>query len=97
MYTAVSRRNTADTVSRSNIKLERLDTPKITIGKAGAIVQALPTVTRFWDKLGLSPRSGTKDVHVFVLYEDSGRFTFSDMENWLGRLSEIYKVSIFQN
>ena len=44
-----------------------MDPPTISVGK-GAIIQILPTLLRFWEKLGLTPRMGKKDVTAFLFF-----------------------------
>lgn len=64
----------------------------ISIGKADAVVQVLPTALRFWEKLGLGPRGGKKDVTAFVLFEDDGEERQLQVGAWLGNLSATYTV-----
>lgn len=75
--------------------LQPLDPPMISIGKSDAIIQVLPSALRFWDKLGLGPRAGKKDVVAFVFYEDDGEECQQLIENWLASLSATYSVSVF--
>lgn len=77
----------------STIRLTPLELPSLVVGKSGVAIQTLPPVARFWDKLGLSPRSGPKDVVAFILFEDKGQHRFSEVEDLLYRLSIVYKVS----
>jgi mediator of RNA polymerase II transcription subunit 13 len=70
-----------------------LESPMISIGKADAVIQILPTALRFWEKLGLSPRGGRKDATVFVLFEDDGDARQQVVEAWLAKISTIYDVS----
>ena len=39
------------------------------VGKGESLLQLSPTALRFWDKLGLSPRAGPKDVTAFVFFD----------------------------
>lgn len=67
--------------------LEALEPAMLSIGKGSQIIQVLPTALKFWEKLGLEPRSGKKDVVAFVFYEneDDG---MQDMEDGEARVSE---------
>ncbi|KAF8171817.1 hypothetical protein BJ912DRAFT_994983, partial [Pholiota molesta] len=64
-------------------QVQALDAPMITIGKGDAIIQVLPTALRFWEKLGLSPKGGRKDLSAFVLFEDEGEGREALVETWL--------------
>lgn len=72
--------------------LQVLDSPMISIGKADAVIQILPTALRFWEKLGLSPRGGRKNATVFVLFEDDGDARQQLVESWLAKIIAIYDV-----
>lgn len=62
------------------------------LGKGDAVVQLSPTSLRFWEKLGLSPRAGPKDVTTFVFFEGSDEERENEIEAWLGRASAAYSV-----
>ncbi|KAF7362482.1 Mediator of RNA polymerase II transcription subunit 13 [Mycena venus] len=62
----------SDHASASPKGVQVLESPMISVGKADAVIQILPTALRFWEKLGLSPRGGRKNATVFVLFEDDG-------------------------
>ena len=70
-----------------------LEQPMFTVGKAGVLVNMLPTALRFWSKMGLTPRSGPKNVTAFVLYEDDSR-PLVEVEKWINRISYIYGVRL---
>lgn len=59
----------------------------LSVGKGSQIIQVLPTALKFWEKLGLEPRGGKKDVVAFVFYEDEDEGT-QEMEDGETRLSE---------
>jgi hypothetical protein len=65
-----------------------------TVGKSDAILQVLPTALRFWEKLGLGPRGGKKNVTAFALFEDNGEERQHQVERWLGNMSSTYSVGI---
>ncbi|KAJ7188980.1 hypothetical protein C8R46DRAFT_877203 [Mycena filopes] len=75
--------------------VQTLDPPMISIGKADAVIQVLPTALRFWEKLGLSPRGGRKDATVFVLFEDDGDVRLQLVEAWLTKVITIYESKHF--
>lgn len=63
------------------------------MSKGESVIQLSPTSLRFWEKLGLSPRSGPKDVVAFVFFEekkDEDRET--EIESWLTKVSAAYSV-----
>lgn len=64
-----------------------------TVAKSDAIMQVLPTALRFWEKLGLGPRGGRKNVTAFVLFEDEGEERQLRVERWLNDMSATYSVS----
>jgi mediator of RNA polymerase II transcription subunit 13 len=78
--------------SEADTKLQLLELPMISVGKGETVIQASPSALRFWDKLGLRPRGGQKDVTAFVFYEDEGEERHQEVENWLGYLSTVYSV-----
>jgi mediator of RNA polymerase II transcription subunit 13 len=67
----------------------------LTVGKSDAVMQILPSALRFWEKLGLGPRAGKKNVTAFVLFEDDGDEKQHQVERWLNSMSVTYAVSIF--
>ncbi|KAI0051453.1 hypothetical protein FA95DRAFT_278801 [Auriscalpium vulgare] len=70
--------------------LEQLESPMLTVGKTDAIIQVLPTALRFWEKLGLTPRAGKKDVVAFVLFEEQDDERQNEAEKWLQYISHAY-------
>jgi hypothetical protein len=52
----------------------------------------LPTVVRFWEKEGLGPRGGTKDVVAFALFEES-EDNGDLVKAWMERVARVYSVS----
>ncbi|KAJ7496590.1 mediator complex subunit 13 C-terminal-domain-containing protein [Mycena latifolia] len=70
--------------------VQTLESPMISIGKADAVIQILPTALRFWEKLGLTPRGGRKNATVFVLFEDDGDARQQLAEAWLAKMSAVY-------
>ena len=66
----------------------------ISIGKGDAIIHVLPTALRFWEKLGLGPKGGRKDLSAFVIFEEDGEQRQTQMENWLVSVGNAYRVSI---
>lgn len=72
--------------------MQELDEPLLAVGKSNTIIQVLPSALRFWDKLGLTPRAGKKDLNAFVLY-DGGEEKEQQLASWLDRVSAAYDVS----
>ena len=64
----------------------------ISVGKGDSIIQVLPASLRFWEKLGLTPQAGKKDVTAFLFFEDNGSDRQLLAEAWLRKLSTIYSV-----
>ena len=72
--------------------LDQLESPFFSIAKSDAIIQVLPSALRFWDKLGLSPRAGKKDVCAFVFFEELDEVRVDVVERWLRWVSSAYTV-----
>jgi mediator of RNA polymerase II transcription subunit 13 len=64
----------------------------ISVAKSDVIIQLLPTALRFWEKLGLGPRGGKKDVTAFVLFEGEEAERMQQAEKWLALISAVYSV-----
>ncbi|KAI0706930.1 mediator complex subunit 13 C-terminal-domain-containing protein [Cerioporus squamosus] len=75
--------------------LHTLDFPMLALGKGDAVIQLSPTSLRFWEKLGLSPRAGPKDVTAFVFFEGSDEERESEVETWLSKVSVAYTAKNF--
>ena len=78
----------------ASITLSTLETPMLTVAKGDAIMQVTPPSLRFWEKLGLSPKSGPKDVTAFVFFEGADEERETEIEGWLSRVSAAYCVSL---
>ncbi|KAF7799121.1 hypothetical protein EIP86_010351 [Pleurotus ostreatoroseus] len=70
--------------------MQELDEPLLAVGKSDTIIQVLPSALRFWDKLGLTPRAGKKDLNAFVLYD--GEDKEQQLASWLNKVSVAYEV-----
>jgi mediator of RNA polymerase II transcription subunit 13 len=66
----------------------------ISIGKGEAIIQVQPPALRFWEKLGLNPKAGKKDVSAIAIFEDDGEQGQGLVESWLSNVCSAYDVSI---
>ena len=77
-----------------SLHLTTLEEPPLCVGKAGSLINLNPSSLRFWSKLGLTPRSGSKDVTAYLLYDDRTHIA-SAAASWLRRVSEVYSVSVF--
>ena len=72
--------------------LEQLEPPFFSVAKSDAVIQVLPSALRFWDKLGLSPRAGKKDVCAFVFFEEGDEARVDAVDKWLQWVSSTYTV-----
>ena len=77
--------------SNGSQPLQALESPMISIGKGDAVIHVLPTALRFWEKLGLGPKGGQKDISAFVIFEDGDQRQIQ-MENWLVSVGNAYQV-----
>ena len=64
----------------------------LSIGKGEAIIQVQPPALRFWEKLGLTPKAGRKDVSAIAIFEDDGEQGQSHVESWLSNVCSAYQV-----
>lgn len=74
------------------VHLQRLDPPMFSVGKSGCVVQVLPSALRFWEKLGLTPHGGKRDVVAFVFLEEGGLEKQHQAEAWLNKMSAEYSA-----
>lgn len=63
----------------------------ILVGKGDSMIQTMPASLRFWEKLGLTPHAGKKDITAFLFLEDNG-VDKPFAEAWLRKLSATYSV-----
>lgn len=83
--------------------LEPMLPPRLVTAKNGSIVEIDPPALRFWEKLGLAPRGGRKNVEAWVVYPDSNvvldlkderaassRTSFA--KTWLAATQQTYQV-----
>ena len=73
-------------------KLELMLPPWLSIGRAGLVHHMLPPAVRFWEKEGLGPRGGSKDVVAFALFEEGDEMA-ELVAGWMERVSRAYSVS----
>jgi mediator of RNA polymerase II transcription subunit 13 len=69
----------------------------LSIGKGEAIIQVQPPALRFWEKLGLNPKAGKKDVSAIAIFEDDGEQGQALVESWLSNVCSAYEVNFIQN
>ncbi|KAH9928968.1 uncharacterized protein B0H18DRAFT_1117777 [Fomitopsis serialis] len=77
------------------VSLHSLEPPMLTIGKSDSLIQVLPTALRFWEKIGLGPRAGRKDVTAFVFFEGSGERKEAETSQWLDKISATYSAKSY--
>lgn len=68
------------------------DQPMLSVGKSDALIHVLPSALRFWTKLGLTPRGGSKDVTAFVFFEGTSDAREEQVASWLESASHTYQV-----
>lgn len=74
----------------SNASFRELDPPLLVVGKSDALMQVLPSALRFWEKLGLKPRGGSKDVIAFMFFEAKDEARETELGSWLESLGQTY-------
>ncbi|KIM27290.1 hypothetical protein M408DRAFT_330174, partial [Serendipita vermifera MAFF 305830] len=68
-----------------------LQPPKVHLGHGNNVVEVLPSITRFWDQLNVTPLNGPKDVLCAVLVSDTGGMRkYEQAELWLKKLGKTY-------
>ena len=94
IYDILSANSSNDSLATDKSQaLQVLMPPKLSVGKGDAIITVLPPALRFWEKLGLGPKSGEKDGTVFVLFVDDGeQHRQLEVANWLASVCNAYKV-----
>lgn len=83
-----------NTDSPSPSHFEKLEPPELLMGKGDAVIQILPPAIRFWDKLGVGPRSGRKDIQAFVVVDMTQEDISLRITEWLGSLGTAYDVRL---
>jgi hypothetical protein len=74
--------------------VEPLYPPKIYLGQGTSVIEALPSIARFWDQINVTPLYGTKDASAIALIsDDGGTERIHQAEAWLERLGKTYTVS----
>ena len=72
-----------------------MEPPLFSVGKGKSIVNVSPSAIRFWEKTGLYPVGGQKNVKAFVLYEGEGAEIFENASRWFKRVSNAYTVRLY--
>ncbi|KAH8106342.1 mediator complex subunit 13 C-terminal-domain-containing protein, partial [Cristinia sonorae] len=80
-----------DSMGAANM-LQMMDPPLLTVAKTGEVINVLPSALRFWEKLGLLPRNGTKDVVAFMVYDQTHNQNEQQVVELFERFSTIYSA-----
>lgn len=65
------------------------------MAKGDIILNVLPPALRFWEKLGLSPKSGEKEGTVYALFTDEGeQYRQAEVASWLAGVCTAYEVCL---
>ncbi|KAJ3234654.1 mediator of RNA polymerase II transcription subunit 13 [Chytriomyces hyalinus] len=75
--------------------LELLPLPHLRAEHNDIPISLNPTALRVWDKLGLSPAAGTKDVEYLILAPAGTRSFVSHLRRWTTELSNLWDFSNF--
>ncbi|KAI0027383.1 hypothetical protein K488DRAFT_90914 [Vararia minispora EC-137] len=73
--------------------VRRAEPPMLAVGKGDALLHVLPSALKFWQKLGLGPRAGRKDVVAFVFYDEALEGRVDMVDRWLKRVSQTYEAA----
>lgn len=74
--------------------LQSMEPPLFSVGKGKTLANVSPSVIHFWEKTGLHPVGGQKNVDAFVLYEGEGTEMFEHASRWFKRISVAYAVRL---
>ncbi|KAH6915454.1 mediator complex subunit 13 C-terminal-domain-containing protein [Coprinopsis sp. MPI-PUGE-AT-0042] len=66
--------------------------PQLAVGKGHAIIDADPSALRFWDKLGLGPRGGMRDLEAYALFEEGDSQRQGLVDDWMASAAAAYKA-----
>ncbi|CAL1703490.1 unnamed protein product [Somion occarium] len=72
--------------------IQSLKPPILSLAKSESVIQVLPTALLFWEKLGLCPRAGEKNVTAFVFFDSRGVVNERQAADWLAKVSAAYKA-----
>ena len=75
--------------------LQSMEPPFFSVGKGSNIINISPSVIRFWEKTGLHPLGGRKNVNAFVLYGSERTDLFGHASQWFKRVSNAYTVRLY--
>ncbi|KAH7101076.1 hypothetical protein BKA62DRAFT_704230 [Auriculariales sp. MPI-PUGE-AT-0066] len=71
----------------------RLVEPQVGLAKNGAVVQLGLSALRFWERFGLGPRGGPKQVTAFIIFEETRNGISSPLAaSWLDNVGCAYKT-----
>jgi hypothetical protein len=77
--------------------IEAASEPKFFIGSGASVIQALPSILRFWNKVDVTPLSGPKDLGAIAVVPSDGPWSNSRSRTvgaWMQRLTSAYTVSV---
>jgi hypothetical protein len=76
-------------------QLRLVNPPRLLIGQSQSreLFQLLPTATHYWVKLGLRPKSGSKDVRLFMVQSRNWQGDSDSSQMWLKGFQNLYQVS----
>lgn len=77
--------------------MDPLEPPFISVGRNNAVIQVSPPALRFWEKTGLGPKGGRKDLEVYAMFEDVDEQRRSSVDTWLTAAASGYQVCGIQN
>lgn len=75
--------------------LQSMEPPLFSVVKGKSIVDVSPSAIRFWEKAGLHPVGGQKNVNAFVLYGGEDTEMFEYVSRWFKRVSVAYTVRLY--
>lgn len=77
--------------------IEAASEPKFYLGSGASVIQALPSILRFWNKLDVTPLSGKKDLRAIAVVPGDAPSSNSRSRTvgaWMQRLTSAYTVRV---
>jgi mediator of RNA polymerase II transcription subunit 13 len=71
--------------------LDIMTSPSVYVSQSAAILKVQPSAVRFWEKLGLHPRGGHKNVTALVFY-DQRSIPTEAVDAWSAGITAAYEV-----
>ncbi|KAG8993433.1 hypothetical protein FRB90_000697 [Tulasnella sp. 427] len=74
--------------------LTQVTSPMVSVGQSKSVIHVSAPAVRFWEKLGLSPLNGKKEVVTFALYEEglASPERLTALSSWMKDVARLYSL-----